>query len=798
MRYWLIGLAVTVLAGCGGGDERGAAEAEARAAPAAPNRSEAPIGAFAQPAEALAKKSGTAKAGALATSRSRAALAQEAWGGIAPTAAADQLFDFAERIYGADNPTQKLFPARETSRTWGPFRFRFYAGTGVYLGVAMTPVDGDGLVQGHVYVMGGPFGSAPLDIGALTHFIVPGASNWSWSDVLGTYSQPGGAGGWSRGTISLKDGTASTLLWTNDADFSWTLTPDYLNEVLATGPDNPYASTSGGKFFSLEFAAGAASGFTFLGNVFTRERPGTLVSATGLGSYFNLDFDPSQVPAAYGYGFSLYTAIWPAVDASLDNFQIGYPGTWLNANNDDYPHPLVPANHPFSGSPYDPYSRLFQTVEGSAGYWSSTRFPSTVPKYRINGTPNGYGNQLSSPGWGFGTDALAPGEGGSWALPMGSAGVAQLSNRLLMPPDGWTFRPDTAGEMFGIAWMALPLTDAKPGVTPVGNQSWTVFVNATNFQGAAAFYLPDVWTILSRNFPTANARGLDARPATFSHFAMEYGHMPFFEATDKAGNRYIRLPRLAYPTDGNAISLLASDFSFYSKAAIFQPLSDSLRGSGDLAAKFSASGRLFPKLQAQPVYIWKAGTDIQMASAQGLDAYVSPAVLEGPGGSSAWTFQWKKASAAGVLPQYFRKSGDYFHPVDAADVPADTGLAAATFPSGGRGQSLGAFYASPATWRSPAPAAGPFSIDLTDGSTLTYSWYRFIDQPSLQGFGLSDAEKAKLQAVVEKLHVAWGAKSEFMAAPSFGTLATLDDGLLVTPPKGLEIGYVPIVVRQSR
>lgn len=794
MRYLLIGLAVTLLAGCSGGGESGAREA----APAAANRVPAPIGAFAQPATS-AERSGNAKASALAASRSSAALAQGAWGGIAPAAAADQLFDFAERVFGADNPTQKFFPTRETSKVWGSFRFRFYAGTGVYLGVAMTPVDGDGLVLGHAYVMGGPFGSAPLDVGALTRFIVPGASNWSWSDVLGTYSQPGGGGGgWSRGTISLKDGTASTLRWTNDAGFSWTLTPDYVNAALATGPDNPYGSTSGGKFFSLEFASDAVSGFTFLGNVFTRERPGALVSSTGLGSYFNLEFDASQVPASYAYGFSLYTAIWPAVDAPLDNFQIGYPGTWLNANNDDYPFPLLPANHPFSGSPFDPYSRLFQTVEGSAGYWSSSRFPSTAPKYRINGTPNGYGNQLSSPGWGFGSDALAPGEGGAWALPMGSAGVAQLSNRLLMPPDGWTFRPNTAGEMFGIAWMALPLTDAKPGATPVGNQSWTVFVNAANFQGAAAFYLPDVWTILSRTYPTANARGLDARPATFSHFAMEYGHMPFFEATDKAGTRYVRLPRLAYPTDGNATSLLASDFSFYSKAAIFQPLADGLQGGGELAAKFSASGRVFPKLKAQPIYMWKGGTDIQMASVQGLDAYVAPGVLEGPGGGSAWTFQWKNASAAGVLPQYFRKEGEYFHPVDVADVPAETGLVSATFPSGGRGQALGAFYAPPATWKSPAPAAGPFSIDLVDGSTVSYSWYRFIDQPSLQGFGWSDAEKAKLQAVVERLHVSWGAKSEFMAPPSFGTLATLDDALLVTPPKGLEIGYVPIVVRQSR
>ena len=30
-----------------------------------------------------------------------------------------------------------------------------------------------------------------------------------------------------------------------------------------------------------------------------------------------------------------------------------------------------------------------------------------------------------------------------------------------------------------------------------------------------------------------------------------------------------------------------------------------------------------------------------------------------------------------------------------------------------------------------------------------------------------------------------------------GTLATLDSALVVSPPKGLEIGYVPIVTRQA-
>ena len=35
------------------------------------------------------------------------------------------------------------------------------------------------------------------------------------------------------------------------------------------------------------------------------------------------------------------------------------------------------------------------------------------------------------------------------------------------------------------------------------------------------------------------------------------------------------------------------------------------------------------------------------------------------------------------------------------------------------------------------------------------------------------------------------------SAPTVGKLADLDPALIVTPPKGLEVGYVPIVTRQA-
>ena len=37
----------------------------------------------------------------------------------------------------------------------------------------------------------------------------------------------------------------------------------------------------------------------------------------------------------------------------------------------------------------------------------------------------------------------------------------------------------------------------------------------------------------------------------------------------------------------------------------------------------------------------------------------------------------------------------------------------------------------------------------------------------------------------------------YLPPPKIGTLADLDPAVIVTPPKGLEIGYVPIVTRQG-
>jgi hypothetical protein len=80
---------------------------------------------------------------------------------------------------------------------------------------------------------------------------------------------------------------------------------------------------------------------------------------------------------------------------------------------------------------------------------------------------------------------------------------------------------------------------------------------------------------------------------------------------------------------------------------------------------------------------------------------------------------------------------------------------------------------------------------------VTYYWYRFADQPALLNADLTPAERELVQKRVELLHRAWTKDRNYLAPPDAGALAQLDPALILTPPRGMEVGYVPIATRQE-
>ena len=493
------------------------------------------------------------------------------------------------------------------------------------------------------------------------------------------------------------------------------------------------------------------------------------------------------VPDEYGYGVSFYSSIWSLLDTPLSAFQIGLPSTWIIPDNRDFEQPLCPPgtvardNWPERG-PY--YRDVFQTIEGGLGYWRSTQFPSVTPKYRMNGTSNGYNHEISSPGWGFGRTT---------ALSDDQIGIAQLSNRLIVPPDGITFRKNTSGEILGNAWMALPLTKPNDGpIAPTGDLCWTLFLNTSNFKGPVAFWIPETWSRLSSGYPTIVGRGLDSRPGLMNGGAMEVNTVPYFENNDTTGVKYSRIPKLNFPVNKDGITILMQDVTMYSPEALYLDMKSWSEGLDIPSGQFKRTAAWIPEVRSNPISFRQGRENIPLT---GFEEIVKTEIFGNPG-SSSFGLRWIDPRANGVFPEYYGQEDQKMVAIPAEKIPVETELTSQTF----KPANVGRDYTSPQekgdSWHKPGPRQGPFKIVLSDNSEVTYSWYRFADQPALQKLGWSEVEKERLQSLVEKIHIEWPTNRNYMPPPSSGKLVELDLALSVKPPKGLEVGYVPIVTSQ--
>lgn len=554
-------------------------------------------------------------------------------------------------------------------------------------------------------------------------------------------------------------------------------------------------------------------GLPFMINQVARAKSIQLIQKpNGLHGYISFNHDP--IPDEYGAGIGFYVAVWPLIDEPLAGFQIGLPSTWIIPDNsDNKTTPLCPEGTlARNWKPRGPtWSSVFQTIEGGVGYWAGNHFRYGPPKFSMNGTPQCYDYEIGSPGWSFFYS--------DEALPEDRLGIAQLSNRLLIPPDGITFEGDPNGEFLGYTWLALPLTDPEEDKLPTGDQSWTCFLSAANFKGPIAFFIPETWSKIGKlfNYPFLFGRGLDSRPGKAGGGAIEINTVPRFEATDSNGRIYARIPRLQFPLDEQGRSILVQEVTYYSRTALY----DSFKAWRDqgifCSGQFGKQGAIKPNLVPRQTRYDMAGVKIE--GIEGETGFFETEVFAG----NLWGLKWQAGSgnSLALFPQYYRHEGEKYVAIMESEVPAETGLAQQKFrlADPGRPYTSAWVNVSPRprrrpnkakmaegwtvdyTWPEiqPRPKAGPFKVSLADGSVVTYYWYRFIDQPAFWQYreAWSAEKRAKLQAMVENIHASWPIDRNYMAPPAFGQLVKVDPALIVTPPPGLEVGYVPIVVRQE-
>lgn len=498
----------------------------------------------------------------------------------------------------------------------------------------------------------------------------------------------------------------------------------------------------------------------------------------GVHGYVGYDAQPNP---AYGMGVSFYTAAWPLIDRPLHRLQIGLPGTWIIPNNKDNTTiefcPEGTTIHEVTA--FGPtYQRVFQTLEGGLGYWARNKYRYGPPKFSMNSTPQCYDFEVASPGWSFFYD--------DQALQDSLLGVAQLSNRLLIPPDALTFEGHPNGAFMGYAYMALPFTDAyHNGKVSVGDQSWTCFINTKNVKGPIAYYLPETWAKFSEIHPQLEGRGLDVREGIIHGGAMEINTVPSLRQYDADSTLYLKIPKLQFPIDEQGKASLVQDLTYYNKNALYQAILDWRTKNVPSDGRFKPAGMVQPSVDS--VF---SSLDIDGVHIAGMDEVFRPFADD-----TTFGFSWKgSAFAMGSFPEYFQQTEDGFIPLEASQVPEGLGLIEAEFPLQ---ENEGTYFSPEAgSWKSPGPASGPMEATLNDGSVVTYHWYRFIDQPVFAQFDWPEAKKSALQSLAEKIHAEWPIDGDYIPAPTFGELVSIDKNLIVEPPKGMETGYVPIVVKQ--
>jgi hypothetical protein len=496
----------------------------------------------------------------------------------------------------------------------------------------------------------------------------------------------------------------------------------------------------------------------------------------------------SKLDAKYNAGFSMYVAAWPLLKYYPgQQFQSGLFGTWMFSQYDG-PKP----------------DKIYSDIEGGLGWWRDTRFATETPKFIMGGVALNFDEWANGPGAGKGRD---------WKNPKGHYAIAQLSPWVVWPPDGLNLKQCTCGELFGYGYLPLPLTSAKKTTAgkdvPTGNQCWTLFLNTGNFKGPVTFFLPYFWSKPTVERPELAGLFLDTRPSEPNKaIQMETQHIPAYLAKDAKGDTYARVAPTQFPAKSAGDAPLIHRVTAYSKAALWDDVQAWFNGGEEASGRIDASAAAVHTFDGRGGATWRiyspsAERDNRVPLAW--KSFATPTALD----DVTYGYKWAEETVARegatiTVPEYYRldkdtKGKEQWVVVNPTDVPAETGLAKVAFPR--RRTARPQPYVTPAepdsNWKKPGPARGPFEAVLGDGSVVTYYWYRFADQPALQSADLTAAERETLQKRVEMLHKNWTKDREYLPPPTVGKLADLDPALLVTPPKGLEIGYVPIVTHQG-
>jgi len=532
-------------------------------------------------------------------------------------------------------------------------------------------------------------------------------------------------------------------------------------------------------------------------------RLGALVAAilVGLVSASSSDSEPTEhnvnsffwdmnaATSESSAGFSWYTNIFELFQEghALD-MQMGMGGTWLNGRGIEFGNTCAcnPQGWPSSPkvAPHDPSNGccnkaqrcgwLYETFEGGPGYWGN-ELPTANPKWRAGSTVGCYKDCANSPMW----------CGAGPAKACDSMAMAVLSNQMLFTPDGVTL--DRTG-MLGVGYLRTPFGKVDPNDN---RNHWTIVLDAENFAGPLGYFLPEYWAERAKGWEKQSAHLKDIGTATgltMGGDAFEWNTIQTFK--DEDGN--YKLPKMSIPYH-NGRGVLTMVNRGYEDAEVSVPLEQALQTGTLEPEKVMASGSTAN---------CRAGTNSAIFNVEG-DTHFQVGTLKTSieDGDCVWSIKMDNASCSRTsdcsLPQYISRK---LQPTDASRVTS--ALRNKGFPRKSGGRAYDALSSPPAggCMDSPGPALSTlFCVQTRSPSWVAWKWYKFVDQPAMVRAKLSDSQRAFMQKRVETMHKMVKRESRWIksrGAAAVG-LAAIDSALFVTPPKGMEYGFVPVVLYEG-
>jgi len=346
-----------------------------------------------------------------------------------------------------------------------------------------------------------------------------------------------------------------------------------------------------------------------------------------------------------------------------------------------------------------------------------------------------------------------------------------------------------------------------PAVTPTGNQIQAAEMAGYLF-GPVAFFAPFFWSQATLENPEWAGLMLDLRPVGPNKaIQLETQRVPAILSTNAVGRVYARVAPTSFPINHEGNSIVLHRITAYKKAALWDDVQRWFDGSAP------STGLI--KAEASAVHTFRQGGGSSWSVYGPNTPREEKAPLPWKSFATSFTpnpvtfgYRWddqltRRNGALVTLPEYYRLDTDGKRPrwsvVSAKEVLPELGLTQYRFESPKeKPQEPRATPDDPEScWKKPGPAAGPFQARLGDGSVVTYFWYRVAEQPAMLNADLTPEEREGVQKRVETLHRAWTKDRNYHAPAEVGTLASLDPALILTPPRGLEAGYVPIAARQE-